>query len=154
MLSEIVRLRQQAAEILEYKSHSDWVLEVNMNKTPQRVLTFLEDLKEKLTPLGRDEKDKFLKLKRDEFKERGWAWDEAKDARLLLWDYRYYDRLSLEKELSLDDNLLQEYFPVSHVVPAVLELYKDLLGIELVKVPKAAGDTYHPGQFSPGSLSL
>ncbi|GAA5844231.1 hypothetical protein JCM3766R1_000977 [Sporobolomyces carnicolor] len=144
LLSEIVRLRQQAAEILEYKSHSDWVLEVNMNKTPQRVLTFLEDLKEKLTPLGRDEKDKFLKLKRDEFKERGWAWDEAKDARLLLWDYRYYDRLSLEKELSLDDNLLQEYFPVSHVVPAVLELYKDLLGIELVKVPKAAGDTYHP----------
>ncbi|GAA5954703.1 hypothetical protein JCM3765_003862 [Sporobolomyces pararoseus] len=142
LLSEIVRLRQEAAEILGYKSHSDWVLEVNMNKTPKRVLDFLEDLKEKLTPLGQSEKDKFLKLKKEEFAQRGWEWDEKRDGKLMLWDYRYYDRLSLEKELDLDDNLLQEYFPVSHVVPAVLDLYKDLLGIELVKVPKEHGDTY------------
>jgi len=53
-----------------------------------------------------------------------------------------------------DDNLLQEYFPVSHVVPAVLDLYKDLLGIELVKVPKEHGETYHSGSFSPFPLLL
>ena len=29
LLSEIVRLRQEAAELLGYKSHSDWVLEVS-----------------------------------------------------------------------------------------------------------------------------
>lgn len=118
-----------------------------MNKTPDRVLSFLEDLKEKLTPLGQAEKEKFLALKKQEFEERGWGWNEERDSHLRLWDYRYYDRLSLEKELSVDENLLQEYFPVSHVVPAVLDLYKDLLGIELVKVPKEEGETYHEGSF-------
>ncbi|GAA5912308.1 metalloendopeptidase [Sporobolomyces salmoneus] len=143
LLSEIVRLRHEAAQLLGYESHSAWVLEVNMNKTPDRVLSFLEDLKEKLTPLGQAEKEKFLALKKQEFEERGWGWNEERDSHLRLWDYRYYDRLSLEKELSVDENLLQEYFPVSHVVPAVLDLYKDLLGIELVKVPKEEGETYH-----------
>jgi len=74
-----------------------------MNKTPSRVLAFLNDLQKKLTPLGIDERDKFVQLKRDEFKEKGWKWDEGKDAVLKLWDYRYYERLSLEKELDLGD---------------------------------------------------
>jgi len=85
LLSEIVRLRQQAAELLGYKSHSDWVLEINMNKTPDRVLTFLEDLKSKLTPLGQAEKEKFLKFKKEEFLQRGWEWKDGKDDRLMLW---------------------------------------------------------------------
>lgn len=37
-----------------------------------------------------------------------------------------------------DDNLVKEYFPVAKVVPAVLDLYRDLLGIELVAVPGGA----------------
>jgi len=74
-----------------------------MNKTPSRVLAFLNDLQEKLTPLGIDEREKFVQLKREEFKEKGWEWDEKKDAVLKLWDYRYYERLSLEKELDLGD---------------------------------------------------
>ncbi|GAA6017292.1 hypothetical protein JCM11491_000619 [Sporobolomyces phaffii] len=143
LLSEIVRLRKEAVALLGYASHSDWVLEVNMNKTPGRVLEFLEDLRAKLTPLGQEEKAKFIALKREEFQAKGWEWNEERDSRLMLWDYRYYERLSLEKELDLDDNLLQEYFPVSHVVPAVLDLYKDLLGIELVKVPREHGETYY-----------
>lgn len=47
---------------------------------------------------------------------------------------------------SQDDNLVKEYFPVSKVVPAVLDIYKDLLGIELVAVPRdeaVGGLTWH-----------
>jgi Zn-dependent oligopeptidase len=125
-----------------------------MNKTPKRVLDFLEDLQQKLTPLGQEERLKFLELKESEFSSRGWKWDEKKDNKLYLWDYRYYERMSLEKELNLDEGLLQEYFPVSHVVPAVLGLYKELLGIELVKVPKEHGETYHEGEFQPRLFSV
>ena len=48
--------------------------------------------------------------------------------------------------LPTDDNLVKEYFPVSKVVPAVLDIYKDLLGIELVAVPRdeaVGGITWH-----------
>jgi Zn-dependent oligopeptidase len=42
--------------------------------------------------------------------------------------------LYLEKTLSLDDALIKEYFPVSVVVPAILEIYQNLLGVRFHKV--------------------
>ncbi|GAA6061578.1 hypothetical protein JCM10212_004328 [Sporobolomyces blumeae] len=145
LLSEIVKLRKEAAGILGLASHAEWGLQVQMNKSPQKVLDFLTSLRTKLTPLGERERQKFIELKKEEFAQQGWEWDEARDAKLWLWDYRYYERMSVERELDLDDTLLQEYFPVSHVIPAVLEIYKGLLGVELVKVPKtdeAGGKTW------------
>lgn len=144
-----------------------------MAKTPAEVMSFLEDLETKLRPLGLKEREELLELKRAEHEKRGLPADE----RFNLWDYRYYDRLFVEKTLDLgasraavlcikvlrisiirtlmllprpsartDDNLVKEYFPVAKVVPTVLDIYKDLLGIELVAVPREeahGGITWH-----------
>lgn len=142
VLSEITRLRDEAAKLLGYKNHAEWVLEVKMAKTPAEVNAFLTDLEQKLRPLGLKERDELLELKRAEHERRGLAPDD----KFNLWDYRYYDRVFVEKALDLDDNLVKEYFPVSKVVPAVLDIYKDLLGIELVAVPRdeaVGGLTWH-----------
>lgn len=61
---------------------------------------------------------------------------------LLSWDYRYYDRQYTEEHLALDDALVKEYFPVSFVVPAVLEIYQKLLGVRFEPVK---GELWHPG---------
>ncbi|GAA5929089.1 hypothetical protein JCM1841_005136 [Sporobolomyces salmonicolor] len=143
LMSEIVKLRHQAAQLLGYKNHAEWVLEVKMAKNPESVTSFLADLESKLRPLGLAEREKLLKLKHEEHARRGLKQD---DKNFWLWDYRYYDRLSVERELDLDDNLVKEYFPVSHVVPTVLGIYKDLLGVELIPVPRteeAGGITWH-----------
>ncbi|GAA5858855.1 hypothetical protein JCM1840_006588 [Sporobolomyces johnsonii] len=143
LMSEIVKLRHQAAQLLGYKNHAEWVLEVKMAKNSESVTSFLADLESKLRPLGLAEREKLLKLKHDEHARRGLEQD---DKNFWLWDYRYYDRLSVERELDLDDNLVKEYFPVSHVVPTVLSIYKDLLGVELIPVPRteeAGGITWH-----------
>ncbi|CEQ41605.1 SPOSA6832_03339 [Sporobolomyces salmonicolor] len=154
LMSEIVKLRHQAAQLLGYKNHAEWVLEVSsscdvsltlvkMAKNPESVTSFLADLESKLRPLGLAEREKLLKLKHEEHARRGLKQD---DKNFWLWDYRYYDRLSVERELDLDDNLVKEYFPVSHVVPTVLGIYKDLLGVELIPVPRteeAGGITWH-----------
>jgi Zn-dependent oligopeptidase len=50
--------------------------------------------------------------------------------------------LYLEKYLSLDDSLVKEYFPVSVVVPAILEIYQNLLGVRFYKVTNTK--TWHP----------
>ncbi|POY73392.1 hypothetical protein BMF94_3730 [Rhodotorula taiwanensis] len=142
VLSEITKLRDEAAKLLGYKNHAEWVLEVKMAKTPAEVMSFLEDLETKLRPLGFKEREELLELKRAEHEKRGLPADE----RFNLWDYRYYDRLFVEKTLDLDDNLVKEYFPVAKVVPTVLDIYKDLLGIELVAVPREeahGGITWH-----------
>ncbi|BGP17854.1 hypothetical protein JCM10213_008348 [Rhodosporidiobolus nylandii] len=142
LLKEIVELRQKAAELLGYENHAAWTLEVKMAKTPSEVDSFLKDLETKLRPLGEQEREKLLALKKEEHEKLGLPADEAFN----LWDYRYYDRLFTEQHLSLDQNKVKEYFPVEHVVPAVLEIYKELLGVELVKVPRteeAGGLTWH-----------
>ncbi|GAA5832971.1 hypothetical protein JCM11251_006468, partial [Rhodosporidiobolus azoricus] len=141
LLKEIVESRHKAAKMLGYESHAAWTLEVKMAKTPTEVDSFLADLEEKLRPLGLQEREKLLELKKQEHEKRGWEVDDE----FWLWDYRYYDRLYTETHLQLDNNVVKEYFPVSRVIPAVLGIYKDLLGVELVPVPKneeAGGETW------------
>ncbi|BGP41596.1 metalloendopeptidase [Rhodotorula kratochvilovae] len=143
LMRELAARRHEAAVLLGYKNHAEWVLEVKMAKNPSEVHAFLADLEEKLRPLGLAEREKLLELKRQEHEKRGLPRDDT----FWLWDYRYSDRLYVEKTLDLDDDLLKEYFPVSHVVPAVLDVYKDLLGVELIPVPRteeAGGETWHP----------
>lgn len=77
-------------------------------------------------------------MKQEEHKQKGLAFD----GEFYIWDYRYYDRKYIEKELDLDDSLVKEYFPVSVVVPAILEIYQKLLGVKFVA---AKGETWHPG---------
>ncbi|GAA5841937.1 hypothetical protein JCM9279_003161 [Rhodotorula babjevae] len=143
LMRELAALRHEAAQLLGYANHAEWVLEVKMAKNPREVDAFLRDLEDKLRPLGLEERKKLLELKREEHEKRGLAQDDT----FFLWDYRYYDRLFVEKTLDLDDDVLKQYFPVSHVVTEVLNVYKELLGVELVAVPRtkeAGGETWHP----------
>ena len=84
------------------------------------------------------ERENLLQLKAEELKDKG----EPFDGVFHLWDYRYYDRLYVEKTLSLDDALIKEYFPVSVVIPAILEIYQNLLGVRFREVKDT--QTWHP----------
>lgn len=97
LLEEVVRLRREAASILGYNNYAEWVLEVKMAKTPATVFDFLADLETKLRPLGESEKTELLALKKEIHAAKGWEFD----GKLYLWDYRFYDRLWMEKNLQL-----------------------------------------------------
>jgi len=60
---------------------------------------------------------------------------------------RYYDRLYVEKTLDLDESLVKEYFPVSVVVPTILKIYQDLLGVKFIEVKDDTKDVWHPGEW-------
>lgn len=92
-----------------------------------------------MRPVGDKEYKTLLALKEAEHAAKGLPFD----GEFYLWDYRYYDRIFIEKELELDDLLVKEYFPVSVVVPAILDIYQKLLGVKFVE---AKGETWHPGE--------
>ena len=96
-MRELAALRHEAAQLLGYANHAEWVLEVKMAKNPREVEAFLRDLEDKLRPLGLEERKRLLELKREEHEKRGLAQDDT----FYLWDYRYYDRLFVEKTLDL-----------------------------------------------------
>jgi Zn-dependent oligopeptidase len=114
------------------------VQRIATKRCTDQYLQFLTDLEQRLRPLGVQEREKLLKLKADELKAKG----EPFDGEFYIWDYRYYDRLYLEKSLSLDDALVKEYFPVSVVVPAILEIYQNLFGVRFHEIKNS--QTWHP----------
>lgn len=114
-----------------------------MAKTPERVMEFLDDLESKLRPMALSERDALLKLKKEEHEKRGLEFD----GEFRLWDYRYYDRLYTERTLNVDENKIQEYFVVSEIVPRMLQMYQDILGVKVEPVPReesVGGVTWHP----------
>ncbi|KAJ7366807.1 metallopeptidase MepB [Mycena albidolilacea] len=143
LVEKFLGLRRQIAKVLKYPTWADYRTEPKMVKTGQGVVDFLDDLETKLTPVGLKDRDTLLALKKKEHEERGLPYD----GNLFIWDYRYYDRKYIETSLELDDMLVKEYFPVSVVVPAIMEIYQNLLGVQFEAIN---GSTWHPDvqQFS------
>lgn len=99
LLVEIVKLRQQAAELLGYPNHAAYILEEKMAKTPETVLAFLDDLRTRLTPIAEKEKERLLELK----KEVAEKTREPYEHELYLWDTKYLDRLFVERNLKIGE---------------------------------------------------
>lgn len=98
----------------------------------------MNDLEEKLRPVGIKDRATLLEMKKKEHETKGLPFD----GQFYIWDYRYYDRKYIEEHLNLDDMLVKEYFPVSVVVPAILSIYQSLLGVRFVEIK---GTTWHQG---------
>lgn len=83
-------------------------------------------------------RETLLKLKEKEHAEKGYPFD----GEFYIWDYRYYDQRFIQTSLDLDEMLVKEYFPVSVIVPQIIQIYQNLLSIKFVEMK---GDTWHPG---------
>ncbi|KAH9480466.1 Thimet oligopeptidase [Psilocybe cubensis] len=138
LLDKALNLRRQIATLLGYKTWADYITEVKMIKTGKGVEDFLNDLEEKLLPVGLKDRDTLLAMKKKEHEAKGLPFD----GKFYIWDYRYYDRKYIEETLDLDDSLVKEYFPVSVVVPAILEIYQNLLGVRFEELKDAS--IWHP----------
>ncbi|KAF6097634.1 thimet oligopeptidase 1 [Phyllostomus discolor] len=125
ILRELVTLRAQKSSLLGFSTHADYVLEMNMAKTSQAVATFLDELAQKLKPLGEQERAVILELKKAECEKRGLDFD----GRINAWDMRYYMNQVEETCYSVDQNLLKEYFPMQVVTRGLLGIYEELLGL-------------------------
>lgn len=125
ILKELVALRAQKCSLLGFSTHADYVLEMNVAKTSQAVATFLDELAQKLKPLGEQERAVILELKEAECEHRGLPFD----GRIHAWDMRYYMNQVEETRYRVDQNLLKEYFPMQVVTRGLLGIYQELLGL-------------------------
>ncbi|KAH9939164.1 Metalloprotease [Amylocystis lapponica] len=132
LMSRAIDLRRKIAGLLEYDTWADYVTEVKMvkhGKVPRRS-------RAEATPVGLEDRTKLLALKQQEHAEKGYPFD----GEFYVWDWWYYDRLYVERTLSLDEQRVKEFFPVSVVVPAILDIYQNLLGVRFVEIQ---GETWH-----------
>ncbi|KAK6341784.1 hypothetical protein TWF730_001276 [Orbilia blumenaviensis] len=125
-----IRLRHEKAQLLGYDNHAQYVLKEKMAKSPEKVNSFLGDLRSKLTEGGRSEVQKLKQLKKKDVESRGIPFDD----KYYLWDHRFYDRLVREQEFNIDENKIAEYFPLQKCVDGMLTIFEKLFGLRFVQV--------------------
>jgi len=129
IFEQIVKLRQKTAELMGYKTHGDYVLEVNMAKR-EEVIFFLNNLKSKLLEGGKQEMEVLKDLK---------------GAEVFSWDYLYLLTKLKEEKYSVDDNLIKEYFPLEKALNGILGIAQDTFSLRFEEVKEPANGVWFEG---------
>lgn len=125
IFKEIMVLRQESAQLLGYANHAAFRIEAKMAKTPDNVMTFLDDLHSRLSAGVKTEVEELKKLKSRDLEARG----EVSDGKMYLWDQPFYNRMMLEKEYEIDRRQVAEFLPLETTVTGVLGIFSHLFGL-------------------------
>ncbi|RAL61275.1 hypothetical protein DID88_010354 [Monilinia fructigena] len=132
LFKEAIILRDEAARLLGYPDHASFRIEDKMAKTPATVNEFLHDLKVQLAPGGVKEIDHLKSIKKQDLDARGLG--STNDNNYYLWDNRFYDRMMVENEFSIDENKIAEYFPLQSTIEGMLKIFEELFGFVFVDI--------------------
>ena len=123
LIKEIIKLKQEKAQLLGYKSFADYVLEERMAKSPDKVQAFLNELLVKAKPYAQKEIEELKTLAKAD------GIDEMQS-----YDHAFYAEKLRKQKFDIDDEELKPYFPLEKVQEAVFGLARQLFGLEFVEV--------------------
>jgi thimet oligopeptidase len=126
LLEKILVLRDTIAKKLGYKTWGDYRTEVKMVKTGDAAIKFLEDLKTGLQPKFDAEQEEFRQLKA---KETGDA-----NAKVNVWDWRYFANQLKKQKYNVDKEQLRVYFPYQRVLEGMFDIYQRIFGLKFARV--------------------
>lgn len=128
---DIVRLRNERAQLLGYQNHAAFVLEERMAQNPENVFNFLNELLEKAKPAADKEFDELS------------TYSKKLDVidQLQKWDGSYYSEKLKQERFNLDDELLKPYFQLENVLYGAFEVANKLYGLTFTEVHNI--DKYH-----------
>ena len=122
-IQELVNTRLAKAQLLGFDSHAALTLSKRMAKTPQTVLSFLDDLKALAKPAAK----KDLKAVQE------FASAAGHQGEVEPWDFSYWSEKLKKATLNLDDNLLKPYFKIENVLAGVFDISAKLYGLSFTK---------------------
>lgn len=129
VIDKIYKLKQEAANILGYKSVAHEVLAENMAGKPENVLKFINDLGSEALPHARNQ-----------FNEVSTFGEKLLKRQIKPWDIPFVTKKMEKKLAKLDSDVIRNYFPVDHVIQSLFDFCKDKFGVSFVQVEKKAWD--------------
>jgi len=123
VMFKIINLRQQMANLLNFKHYSDYSLAKKMAESPEQVIEFLLDLAKRAKPFA----------ERDLYELKGFAKTEYGIAELNAWDIPYYSERLKEYRYSVSQEILRPYFPLPKVLQGLFQIIEKLFEISIQK---------------------
>lgn len=131
-IKNIISLRLKEANLLGYDTYAAYSLEDKMAKTPETVLSFLDNMREKAYPFAL----------RDVKEIQDYATQHGFEGTIMPWDFSYWSEKYQDEKYSLNDELLKPYFELSSVQAAVFDLANRLYGLNFTE--RKDIPVYHP----------
>ncbi len=126
VLNQMVALRNKIALRLGYKSWDDYQTEVKMAKTGANAEKYITDLVSGIQPKFGSEVADLQKLKA--------ADTNDPNARIMVWDWRYYTNQRNKQKYAVDKEALRAYFPFQKVLDGMFNIYQNIFGLKFEKI--------------------
>ncbi|HEX5221500.1 MAG TPA: M3 family metallopeptidase [Verrucomicrobiae bacterium] len=126
LVEKLLALRYQIATRLGYTNWADYQLEVKMAKNGATALEFERKLRDGLQPKFDAEVAAFRKLKAEETGDA--------NARIHIWDWRYYAEQLKKTKYNVDSEQLRDFFPMQPVLDGMFAIYQSIFGVKFERL--------------------
>lgn len=119
ILSDLIKLRVERANLLGYKTYADYVLENRMSGNAQNVYELLDRLWDASLPIAKKERQEMQSI----------IDREGGGFKLASWDWWYYAEKLRKEKYQLDDTELRPYFVLNNVRDGAFWVANQLYGL-------------------------
>lgn len=130
VFQRIIELRDKAARLVGFENHAAFRISGRMAKTPTRVNTMLQEIRDLTEDGVRADTATLLSYKKKDCEERGAPFD----GKLRFWDRLFCSRLRRSKEFSVDEVATSQYFPAEPTFGGMLKVFEELFGFVFVRL--------------------
>jgi thimet oligopeptidase len=126
VLNQMLALRNKIALRLGYKSWDDYQTEVKMAKSGANAEKYISDLIAGIQPKFESEVAELQKLKA--------ADSNDPNAKIEVWDWRYYANQRDKQKYAVDKEALRAFFPFQKVLDGMFDIYQSIFGLKFEKI--------------------
>lgn len=129
----IANLRLRMAQLMGYKSYSEYVLVDRMAENPAKVMKFIDDLLKSSMPYAKND----LKQITEYAKQNGFN-----ESELQRWDFSYWSEKLKNEKYSISPEMTKPYFKLENVKQGIFTLADNLYNLEFKE--NTSIEKYHP----------
>ncbi len=130
LIAQILKLRNEAAQLLGYSSHAEVSLATKMAESPRQVVDFLENLAAKAKPFALKDWDEL----------NAFAANELGIAQMQAWDSSYASEKLRLRRYDFSDQEVKQYFPEPKVMQGMFRVIETIYGLHIESEQAEAWD--------------
>lgn len=139
IITQILQLRAERAQLLGYDTHAHWRLENSMAGTPERAMELMEAVWPAAVARVREEVADMQAIADQEA-----AAGQGPKIRIEPWDYRYYAEKVRKARYELDANEVKPYLQLEKLREGMFFVAERLFGMRFVPLEPGKVPVYHP----------